>query len=180
MLFRQTVVKGPIRHSEGPASAPYFAKLTFSETLPDTSTLPPCPLFVKGLFSAAGSQQVLADAGHCTAMRAAGGSGRDTTPPAPPQGGGRASRAGRGHAGSGRRREARPSGRRKRKEARTCGPLSQNRSDNTSCPVGAYSSYHFPQRLSSGRPHHTRGLTARRPGTALPGHRPLPPSRGRL
>lgn len=81
MLFRQTVVKVPIRHSEDPASTLYFAKLTFSETLPDTSTLPPCPLFVKGLFSAAGSKQVLADAGRCAAMRAAGGNGRDTTPP---------------------------------------------------------------------------------------------------
>ena len=80
--------------------------------------------------------------------------------------------------GGGRPRPAEGS---KRKEARLCGPLSQNRSDNTSCPVGAYSSYHFPQRLSSGRPHHTGGPPRGRPGTVLPGHRAtgFPPPSGR-
>ena len=33
-------MKGPIRHSEGPASAPHFAKLTFSETDGAALTIP--------------------------------------------------------------------------------------------------------------------------------------------
>ena len=68
-------------------------------------------------------------------MRAAAGSGRDTTPPPRLKAGSAPQGAGRGHAGSGRQRQARPSGRSKRKEARMCGPLSENRSVTcTSCP----------------------------------------------
>lgn len=129
MLFRQTVVKGPIRHSEGPAPTPYFAKLTFSETLPDVPTLAPAPLFVKSLFSAAADRRLLAGAGSCAAMRAAAGSGRDTTPPPRLEGQDAAMRAA---GGGGRPGPAEGS---KRKEARTCGPLSENRSVTcTSCP----------------------------------------------
>ena len=176
MLFRQPVVKGPIRHSEGPASTPYFAKLAFSETLPDTSTLPPCSLFVKAFFSAAGSGQVLAGAGSCAAMRAAAGSGRDTTPPPRLKAGSAPQGAGRGHAGSGRQRQARPSGRGKRKEARMCGPLSENRSVTcTSCPRRRTFSLPRPAAFVK-----REAAPRRRPHRAQAGHCAARPPRSRF
>ena len=60
----------------------------------------------------------------------------------------------------------------KRKEARVCGPLSENRSVTcTSCPRRRIFSLPRPAAFVKRKAHHTGGLTARRPGTALPGHR---------